>query len=93
MSGEVHGPTHPLMTSAEANKLLDQVVYDRVRELIDFCSMLDFEQELWRALHECGLARAEVPGVSAQLIARALARIGEDHVKLANEPYRLGTPS
>lgn len=74
------------MSAAQASQLLDHVVHERVRELINFCCLLDFEQELWQALHDCGLPRGEVPLISAQLIARALTRIGEEHVKLATEP-------
>lgn len=83
MSGRTNGKLAPLMSAAQATKLLDEVVHDRMRELIDFCGLLDFEQELWRALHECGLARADVPLISAQMIARALARIGDEHVERA----------
>lgn len=83
MSGRVHGPTVPLMSAAQANQLLDQVVQDRVRELIDFCCLLDFEQELWHALADCGLPREQVPSFSAAMIARAFTRIGEEHVRLA----------
>lgn len=86
MSGRVHGPSAPIMSAAQATQLLDHVVHERVRELIDFCCLLDFEQELWHALNDCGLPRGEVPLISAQLIARALTRIGEEHVKLATEP-------
>lgn len=88
MSGQSHRPLAALMPPEKAAQLLDEVVHERVRELIDFCCLLDFEQELWRALRDCGLPRNECPLISAQMIARALARIGEEHVKLANEPVR-----
>jgi hypothetical protein len=88
----MHGPAAPIMSAAEASQLLEHVVHDQVRELIDFCCLLDFEQELWRALLDCGLARDEVPLISAQLIARALTRIGEEHVKLATEPVEPTRP-
>jgi hypothetical protein len=84
--------TAPLMSAAQASQLLDHEVHERVRELIDFCCLLDFEQELWAALLECGLPREEIPRISAQLIARALTRIGEEHVKLATEPDRPARP-
>lgn len=74
------------LSAAEVSQLFESDVYDRVRELIDFCSLLDLEQELWQVLHGCGLARADVPAISAQLIARALTKIGQDHIKLATEP-------
>jgi hypothetical protein len=74
------------MPAEQASQLLDHIVHERVREVIDYCCLLDFEQELWRALHDSGLPRDEVPHVSARLIARALTRIGEEHVKLAIEP-------
>jgi hypothetical protein len=71
------------MTSAQASRLLDHVVLERVRELLDLCSLLEFEQELWSALLDCGLPREKIPAISADMIARALVRIGEDHKKLA----------
>jgi hypothetical protein len=82
----MQAPAAPLMSAAQASQLLDHVVHQRVRELIDFCCLLAFEQELSHALSDCGLARDEVPEVSAQMIARALTRIGEEHVKLASDP-------
>ena len=36
----------------------------------------------WQALHDCGVPREQVPTIAAQLIARALIRIGDDHIKL-----------
>jgi hypothetical protein len=84
------------MSAAEVSRLFEADIYERVRELIDFCCLLDLEQELWQVLHGCGLARADVPALSAQLIARALTKIGEDHVKLATEPLpdaAIGEPS
>ncbi len=83
MSGREQRPCASLMSAAQASQLLDHVVHERVRELIDFCCLLDFEQELWRALLECGLPRDRIPTISADMIARALVRIGEDHKKLA----------
>lgn len=82
MSGKVHPPTRPLMPAEQASQLLDHVVQQRVRELIDFCCLLDFEQELSRALVDCGLAHDIVQRTSAQMIARALTRIGEEHLQL-----------
>lgn len=96
MSGKVHAPTRPLMAAEQASQLLDHVVHQRVRELIDFCCLLDFEQELRHALRDCGLPRAEIRLVSAQLISRALTRIGEEHIKLVSEPppsAPIGEPS
>ena len=83
MSGREQGPTSALMTAAQASQLLDHVVYERVRELIDLDGLLGFEQELWHALTDCGLPHDEVPTISADMIGRAFARIGEDHVKMA----------
>ncbi len=83
MSGRTQGPTVPLMSAAQANQLLDAVVLDRVRELIDFGCLIDFEQELWHALADCGLPREQVPTISAAMIAHAFTRLGEEHVRLA----------
>lgn len=71
------------MCAAQASQLLDHVVHDRVRELIDFCCLLELEQELWRALLDCGLPREHIPTTSADMIARALVRIGEERKQLA----------
>jgi hypothetical protein len=82
MSGKLHGPTLPLMPADQASQLLDQVVHERVCALIDFCCLLDFEQELCRALVDCGLPHESVPSIAVDMIARALVRIGDDHRKL-----------
>ena len=70
------------MPAEQASQLLDHIVHQRVRELIDFCCLLDFEQELCHALADCGLTRDIVPRTSAEMIARALARIGEEHLQM-----------
>ncbi len=86
----------PLMSMAEASERFDQLVHDGVYELLDLDGLLELEQDLWQALADCGVPRREVPDLSAQLIARALTRIGEDHVKLAaemdSEPRRPSEP-
>ena len=83
MNGRNHKSPNRLISAAHASQLLDHIVHDRVREVVDFCGLLYFEQELWRALLECGLPREQIPSISAELIARAFARIGEEHEKLA----------
>lgn len=82
MSGKVHGPTRPLIPADQARQLLDQVVHERVCELIDFCCLLEFEQELCRALVDCGLPHECVPTIAVDMIARALVRISDEHRKL-----------
>jgi hypothetical protein len=89
VTGHTHGPTTPLLSAEHATRLLDEVVHERVRELIDFGSMLDFEQELWSALVECGLPRERIPAISADMIARALVRVGEEHKKVAADPISI----
>jgi hypothetical protein len=84
VSGKLNAAARPLMSAEQATQLLDRIVHERVRELVDLCALLDFEQELWHALAECGLSREEVPRISAQMIARAFAMIGEQHVELAS---------
>lgn len=83
MSGRVQRATAPLMSMEEASQRFDQLVYDGVYELLDLHGLLELEQGLWQALFDCGVSRLEAPRISAQLIARALTRIGEAHVALA----------
>jgi hypothetical protein len=83
MSGRVQRATAPLISMEEASQRFDQLVYDGVYELLDLHGLLELEQGLWQALFDCGVPRAEAPRFSAQLIARALTRIGEAHIKLA----------
>ena len=85
MSGRIQGPAVPVMSAAQASQLLDSVVADRLRELIDLEALLDFEQELWQALADCGFPRDTVPTISAEMIARAFTRLGEDHIKMATD--------
>ena len=65
--------------------LLEHLAAERICELIDLSGLLAFEQELWQALIESGVPRAEAPIVSAGMLARAFARFGEEHVKRASE--------
>lgn len=85
MSGRTQGPTAPVMSAAQASQLLDSVVAERIRELLDLEALLHFEQELWEALADCGFPRDTVPTISAEMIARAFTRLGEDHVKMATD--------
>ena len=83
-------PTPSLMSAAQAGQLLEHIVRDRLRELLDLDGLLVFEQELWQALLDCGLPREQVPMISAEMIARAFTRLGEEHVALAasdEHPY------
>jgi hypothetical protein len=86
VSGCEQGPTGALMTAAQASQLLDHVVYERIRELIDTCCLLDFEQELWRALLDCGLPRERIPVVASDMIARAFVRLGDEHKQRGADP-------
>jgi hypothetical protein len=45
--------------------------------------LLDFEHELARALGDCGVPRDDIRTISAEMIARAFARIGESRKELA----------
>jgi hypothetical protein len=73
-----------LMTPAQATQLLEHMVHDRVREVIDFCGLLCFEQELWRALVDCGVPRELVPKLAAEMLAQGLTKVGEHHIKAAD---------
>ena len=84
----------PLMSMEQASERFDQLVHDEVFLLLDLAGLLELEQDLWQLLLECGVPRADAPSISAQLIARALTRIGEEHVKLATEcDDKLGSPT
>jgi hypothetical protein len=81
----MHRKAAPIMSMEQASERFDQLVHDEVFLLLDLSGLLELEQALWQQLLECGVPRADAPRISAQLIARALTRIGEEHVKLATE--------
>lgn len=75
MSKQVTAP--PLLPPAQADKLLEELVYERVVECIDFDALYQFEQELWCALGDL-VAPDEVAEVAAEMVGRALVRTRED---------------
>ena len=76
MSGELHTP---LLEPAQASKLLDEVIYERVVGYIDVEGLFQFEQELWFAFDEAGCASEEdVPMRVKEMVDRALTRFLDD---------------
>ena len=76
MSGELHAP---LLAPAQASKLLEEVIYERVLDFIDLDGLFAFERELWCAYDDAGVAdEADVPKLVKAMIDRALLRFCED---------------
>lgn len=71
-------PPRPLLPPAQAAKLLDAVVYERVFGCIDLDELYQFEQELWSALAECGFDDTAIPQTTDAMIRTALTRVPED---------------
>lgn len=85
MSGTINKPTaQPLIAPEQAAKLLDELVYERVVECIDFDALFGFEQELWMALGDIGVADDHIPDVTNELIGMALAKIKNDERRWMN---------
>ena len=76
--------TAPLLAPDVAGKLLEEVIYERVLSFIDLDGLHEFEQQLWLAVGESGIADAEVGDRVKELIDAALN-------KLIDEPRRYMT--
>ena len=76
--------TAPLIAPDVAGKLLEEVIYERVLSFIDLDGLFEFEQQLWLALGESGIAEAEVGDRVKDMIDGALK-------KLIDEPRRYMT--
>ena len=66
--------TQPLIAPDVASKLLAEVIYERVLSFVDLDGLYEFEQQLWHAVAESGIAESEMrKQVEAQT---PLGRIG-----------------
>ena len=76
--------TAPLIAPDVASKLLEEVIYERVLSFVDLDGLYDFEQQLWLAVGESGIAEDEIPDRVKDMIDAALK-------KLLDEPRRYMT--
>lgn len=72
-------PTVPLMSAEQATKLLSELVYERLLHCIDSASLVELEQEIAFAMHECGFDMTEC-------IEGALGMLQAALVRFANNP-------
>jgi hypothetical protein len=70
-------PAHPLLTAEQATELLDQVIYERLAELVDFDAIWRLEQTIAMALSEL-LSEDETIAKSKLLIDRAWHALADD---------------
>lgn len=63
-------------------KLLEELVYERVRLHVDLLELVDFERDLdesiGRAMRECGIEDARAPEVARTYVALAWRRIEQE---------------
>jgi len=71
----------PLIAPDVASKLLDGIIYERVLSFVDLDGLYDFEQQLWQAVGESGIAEDEIADRVKDMIDNALK-------KLVDEPRR-----
>lgn len=76
--------TQPLIAADVASKLLDEVIYERVLSFVDLDGLFDFEQQLWHAVRESGIAENEIADRVKDMVDAALKR-------LVDEPQRYMT--
>lgn len=76
--------TAPLIAPDVAGRLLEEVIYERVLSFIDLDGLYEFEQQLWLAVGESGIAEDEIPDRVKDMIDAALK-------KLVDEPRRYVT--
>jgi hypothetical protein len=70
--------TAPLIAPDVAGKLLEEVIYERVLSFIDLDGLYEFEQQLWLAVGESGIAEDEVPARVKDMIDTALKKLIEE---------------
>jgi hypothetical protein len=77
------------LSSEQATKLLDDLIYERVLSFIDLDGLFGFEQELWCAYEELGPGGDHVAVAAKTMIDRALVRLCEDPRRYMTfgEPY------
>ncbi len=72
MSGQ---PNAPLLTPARAARLLDDVIFTRVAELIDLPRLYDLEAMLALQIEELGEGSGPARALAKSMIDRALIRV------------------
>jgi hypothetical protein len=76
MSGVPHTP---LLTPAQASRLLEEVIYERLAELVDFDAIYQLEQLLAYEIGELDeLPLEEIPEVAKAMLDRAWCRLVDD---------------
>ncbi|MBA3538245.1 MAG: hypothetical protein H0T79_01330 [Deltaproteobacteria bacterium] len=77
MTATLHAPTRPpLLSSTQAEQLLDEVIYERVLAMVDLDALWKLEQELWFELDGIeGVDEDRIPELSKAMVDRALARL------------------
>jgi hypothetical protein len=76
MSGKLHPP---LLTSVQAQTLLDQVIYEQVLECIDLDALFRLEQSLTMMVGEIdGISGDHTSDMITAMLDRALRRIPAD---------------
>jgi hypothetical protein len=71
MSGR---PNPPLLSAAEAGRLLDDVIFTRLAELVDLPRLRDLELMLTQQLEQLTASRDAARGLAKEIIDRALLR-------------------
>lgn len=63
-------------------RILEELIYERVRVSVDMCALIEFEQDLAasieRALRQCGQSAAERSDLAMTFLQRAWQRVGEE---------------
>jgi hypothetical protein len=88
-----------MMTPEQVSRLLDQVMVDRARSVVDVSELLDLVYELRTSLRDCGLAEADAASTARQLVREAIPRLVDDTFALfldttsrsSSEAGQLGT--
>jgi hypothetical protein len=67
-----------VITADLANKLLDDVIYQRVLSCIDLEALSMLEQELWASVYDTGTSDDDSFRLAQDMLDRAFARIQRD---------------
>jgi hypothetical protein len=68
-------PNAPLLPNAQAARLLDDVIFTRVAELIDLPRLYDLEAMLALQIDELGVDGEQAAAIAKAMIDRALLRV------------------
>ena len=69
------------MTAAQASKLLDRVLDERILDAIDLEALVVFQNQLFASLRECGVDETEATERSGMMIRDALSRLANDFIE------------